>query len=133
MNYNTNTEELLLAKEFLFNNSYKLSHTDFNSKFSNWKYLECLWLVECCKYDRNLLTPYKYNIKNIVIDDYEQNLLEFKEEICFIMDNLKIGSSVNTATKGWGYTIYIYTESKLFYSSGIPNKDGTYFNNIPIF
>jgi len=125
-------------------NSYDL---DKNNKIQNDEFIENIWLEELEPIGENNLTD---EITNIYIEypKLKEGYNFYYNTIPFIMDNFRfprckkrrisylISSLVYRAEyehidKKWDFNFYIYTKDYIYYSNGLRNEHGKYFNIIP--
>ena len=119
-----NKEEFTYAKELI------TKYQEHFSKYNNLEYIENIWLNEMNLINNNTNNQESEIIKKIIIDEYDYNYYIFKEEIYFILDNIKVPPLI--LNKKWGFTFYIYTDKYVYYSFGTTNKYNKYFTKLPI-
>lgn len=125
-------------------NSYNL---DDNDKIKNIEFIENIWLEENSGLDSKELSE---SITNIYIyyPETEQEYNFYYKSINHIMENFRIPSVAKKRTsylissifyeseyeiidKKWDFNFYIYTNDFIYYSNGLRNDHGKYFNIIP--
>ena len=125
MGYIYNKEELNIAKEIIKKYSTK-TQTKTKSKSLILKEYPVKFYIEDILYNEFPSVNY---IKKIILDNYQNENIEFIEETFFILENFKI----ETKNQHWGYTFYIYTKKYLYYANGLINKQNKYFTRIALF
>ena len=125
-------------------NSYNL---DTNDKITNIAFIENVWLEEQNNLDPTELSE---SITNIYIyyPETEQEYNFYYKSINHVMENFRIPSVAKKRTsylissllyeteyeiidKKWDCNFYIYTNDFIYYSNGLRNEHGKYFNIIP--
>ena len=125
-------------------NSYDL---DKNNKIQNDIFIENIWLEELDPDGEKNLTG---EITNIYIDypKLKEGYNFYYNTIPFIMDNFRFPRCKKKRTsylissllyrteyenidKKWDFNFYIYTKDYIYYSNGLRNDHGKYFNIIP--
>ncbi len=125
-------------------NSYDL---DKNNKIQNDEFIENIWLEEVDPNDYNNLTG---EITNIYIDypklnegyNFYYNTIPFimdnfrfprckKKRTSYLISSLLYRADYENIDKKWDFNFYIYTKDYIYYSNGLPNEYGKYFNIIP--
>ena len=113
MGFVYNKEEIENGKLLMENEKNK---EDYEG--TKYTFLEELWLKEVLS---------DYFIKKIVFEFYNNESYEFKNEISFILDNFKVNTKEK---KRWGFTVYIYTNTNIYYTNGLPNDTNRYFKQL---
>tara|TARA_B110000003_G_scaffold191133_1_gene189943 strand:+ start:225 stop:812 length:588 start_codon:yes stop_codon:yes gene_type:complete len=125
-------------------NSYDL---DKNNKIQNDEFIENIWLEELEPIDENNLTG---EITNIYIDypklnegyNFYYNTIPFimdnfrfprckKKRTSYLISSLLYRADYENIDKKWDFNFYIYTKDYIYYSNGLRNDHGKYFNIIP--
>jgi hypothetical protein len=125
-------------------NSYDL---DKNDKIQNDEFIENIWLEELDPDGENNLTD---EITNIYIEypTLKEGYNFYYKTIPFIMDNFRFPrckkrrssylinslffrTEYENIDKKWDFIFYIYTKDYIYYSNGLRNVNGKYFNIIP--
>jgi hypothetical protein len=125
-------------------NSYDL---DKNNKIQNDEFIENIWLEEVDPDGENNLTN---EITNIYIDyttlnegyNFYYNTIPFimdnfrfprckKKRTSYLISSLLYRTEYENIDKKWDFNFYIYTKDYIYYSNGLRNKHGKYFNIIP--
>ena len=125
-------------------NSYDL---DKNNKIQNDEFIENIWLEELEPIDENNLTG---EITNIYIDypklnegyNFYYNTIPFimdnfrfprckKKRTSYLISSLLYRAEYENIDKKWDFNFYIYTKDYIYYSNGLRNEHGKYFNIIP--
>ena len=125
-------------------NSYDL---DKNNKIQNDIFIENIWLEELDPDGEKNLTG---EITNIYIDypklnegyNFYYNTIPFimdnfrfprckKKRTSYLISSLLYRAEYENIDKKWDFNFYIYTKDYIYYSNGLRNDHGKYFNIIP--
>jgi hypothetical protein len=135
----------------LFNNAIEVVSDSYNIEdngyIRNTEFIENIWLEENAGLDSKLLSE---SITNIYIyyPETEQEYNFYYDSISHIMENFRIppvmtkrksyllssiffNTEYEIIDKKWDYIFYIYTNDFIYYSNGLRNEQGKYFNIIP--
>jgi hypothetical protein len=149
-NSNKDVNECMDYK-LIFNKSVEIVkqsyNLDKNNKITNDEFIENIWLEEI---DPSNTSNLSGEITNIYI--YYPKIKEgynfYYKTISFIMDNFRFPrckkrrssylinslffrTEYENIDKQWDFNFYIYTKDYIYYSNGLRNEHGKYFNIIP--